>query len=243
MVFQMLFFWKRIKFHLVQDFPDTLVLPPLAAKKLIPDWFKKIPPTNEDDLTVKKCVPFIDAMGAGYTILSHMDIVIYQTKEKEVRLWHTDDKLKDLYRRWPPIETHPNRQFPGSPMTGYTVCKYMSPWIIETAPGYSTIFLPPINRLEIPIVPLVGLVDTDTYFNNVNIPFIHTMLEPGGSKLIIHAGTPMCQIIPVRRDTWESKTTWLDKQELRKTKKKREEMQKDREDWYKNYAHVKKNYD
>lgn len=69
------------------------------------------------------------------------------------------------------------------------------------------------------------------------------MLEPGGSEIMIPAGTPMCQIIPIRRDTWNSKVTWLDKQELRKTKKKRQEMQKDREDWYKNNDHVKKNYD
>ena len=58
-----------IKFHLVQDFPDEMFLPPLSAKKLIPDWFKKIPPHNENDMTVKKCVPFIDAMSVGYTIL------------------------------------------------------------------------------------------------------------------------------------------------------------------------------
>ena len=86
-----------IKFHLVQDFPDTLVLPPLAAKKLIPDWFKKIPPNNENDLTVKKCVPFIDAMGAGYTLLSHIDIIIFQTEEKEVRIWHSDEDMKKLH--------------------------------------------------------------------------------------------------------------------------------------------------
>ena len=64
----------------------------------------------------------------------------------------------------------------------------------------------------------------------------------GGPEIMIPAGTPICQIIPVRRDTWESKTTWLDKQELRKTKNKREEMSKNREDWYKNHAHVKKDY-
>ena len=73
-----------IKFHLVQDFPDQLVLPPLPSKKLIPDWFKKIPAHNEDDWTVKKCVPFIDAMGAGYTLLSHMDIYIYQKEDGKV---------------------------------------------------------------------------------------------------------------------------------------------------------------
>ena len=153
---------KIINFHLVQDFPDEMFLPPLSAKKLIPDWFKKIPPHNENDMTVKKCVPFIDAMSVGYTILNHIDIEIWQTKEGDVRLEWLNEKHKNM-KRWPPIESHPQRQVPGSPLVGYTILKIMSPWIIETPPDYSLLFLPPINRLEIPIVPLVGLVDSDTF--------------------------------------------------------------------------------
>ena len=231
-----------IKFHLVQDFPDTLVLPPLPSKKLIPEWFKKIPPYNEDDWTVKKCVPFIDAMGAGYTILSHIDIVLYQTPDKEVRIWHSDDKMKELYQRWPPIETHPAKQFPNSPMTGYSMIKYMSPWIIETPPEYSTLFLPPHNRLDLPIVPVVGLVDTDSYFNQVNIPFIHTHMEPDEKKHLIPAGTPMCQIIPFRREEWKSEYTWMEKEPLDKQLVERNSVQANRVDWYKREAHHRKKY-
>jgi|SRR6056300_691881 hypothetical protein len=229
-----------IKFHLVQDFPKTLVLPPLPSKKLIPDWFKKIPPNNKNDLTVKKCVPFIDAMGAGYTILSHMDIYIYQTTDKQVRIWTPDKELEELSKRWPPIETHPGRQFPGSPMTGYTVLKFMSPWIVETPPEYSTLFLPPINRLEIPLVPLVGLVDTDSYYNNVNIPFIHTALEPDEKKHMIPAGTPICQVIPFKRDEWKAEYTWTEQEQIDKQQEERKKITKERLDWYKNHAHQKK---
>jgi len=219
-----------IKFHLVQDFPKTLVLPPLPSKKLIPDWFKKIPPNNKNDLTVKKCVPFIDAMGAGYTILSHMDIYIYQTTDKQVRIWTPDKELEELSKRWPPIETHPGRQFPGSPMTGYTVLKFMSPWIVETPPEYSTLFLPPINRLEIPLVPLVGLVDTDSYYNNVNIPFIHTALEPDEKKHMIPAGTPICQVIPFKRDEWKAEYTWTEQEQIDKQQEERKKITKERLD-------------
>lgn len=231
-----------IKFHLVQDFPKTLVLPPLSSKKLIPDWFKKIPPNNQNDLTVKKCVPFIDAMGAGYTILSHMDIYIYQTTDKQVRIWTPDKELEALVKRWPPIETHPGRQFPGSPMTGYTVLKFMSPWIVETPPEYSALFLPPINRLEIPIVPLVGLVDTDSYHNNVNIPFIHTALEPDEKKHIIPAGTPICQVFPFKRDDWKAEYTWTEQEQIDRQKEERKKITKERLDWYKNHAHQKKTF-
>ena len=127
-------------------------------------------------------------------------------------------------------------------MTGYTVVKYMTPWIIETDPGYSAIFLPPINRLEIPIVPLVGLVDTDTYFNNVNIPFIHTAMLPDEKKHVIPAGTPICQVIPFKREEWKAEYTWMENKPLAKQKKERVKITKDRLDWYKNNAHQKKKY-
>ena len=150
--------------------------------------------------------------------------------------------MKKIYQRWPPIETHPQRQFPNSPITGYSVCKYMSPWIIETPPEYSLLFLPPINRLEIPIVPLVGLVDTDSYFNNVNIPFIHTHMEPDNKKHVIPAGTPICQLIPFKREEWQAEYTWQQKDPLDRQKIQREKITEDRLDWYKNHAHKKKKY-
>ena len=46
--------------------------------------------------------------------------------------------------------------------------------------------------------------------------FLHTDLEPGGKPVIIPAGTPICQVIPVKRDNWTQKVTVLDKQELKR---------------------------
>ncbi len=129
-----------LKFHLIQDFPEQIVLPPLPAKKTVPDWFKKIPGYNENDLTVKKCVPFIDAMTAGYTMLNHVDILLFQTKDGDVRLKYMSDHHKMLMIKHPPIETHPMRQIPGSPMEGYTILKWMNPWRVETPPDYSTLY-------------------------------------------------------------------------------------------------------
>ena len=67
--------------------------------------------------------------------------------------------------------------------------------VIETPKDYSTLFVPCINRLESPIIPLTGLVDSDVYDNVVNIPFLHTDLEPGGKPVIIPAGTPICRFL------------------------------------------------
>lgn len=234
---------SEITFHLVQDFPNRLVLPPISSKKLVPDWFKKTPGYNEGDQTVKKCVPFLDAMTMGYTLLNHLDIVISQKEDGELRLDFLDKEHEKMTKRWPPIESHPAIQVPGAPFEDLTILKWMSPWIIETPPEYSLLFLPPINRLENPIIPLVGLVDTDSYFNQVNIPFILTSLHPGCDQILIPAGTPICQVIPVKRETWKAEYKYLEQDSLDRQEANRIEVQKDREDWYKKYAHQKKKYD
>ncbi len=239
---------KTIKFHLIHDFPDQIVLPPVPSKKIVPTWFKSIPPKVEDDKlgkisSVKRCMPFLDAMTAGYTMLFHMDVIIEVKPNGEIHLPYIDDTHKMLVEKWKPIESHPSTQVMGSAFQNMTILKYMNPWVIETPKDYSVLFLPCINRLESPIIPLVGLVDSDVYGNVVNIPFLHTDLEPGGKPVVIPAGTPICQVIPVKRDNWSQKVTVLDKQELKNVHRMRTEMDKEREDYYMKKLHEKKGYD
>lgn len=233
---------KQIEFHLIHDFPDYAIVPPLPAKKTLPTWFKGMPSEHDGDQTVKRCVPFLDAMSMGYTMLTHLDIAVKQDADGKIDLLFLGEQHKALTTRWPPIETHPMRQVVGSPLESLTILKYMSPWVIRTPKDYSLLFLPPINRLESPIIPLVGLVDTDLYKNVVNIPFVHTALQPGGPTVHIPAGTPICQIVPVRRDDWSSRVTWLDAGQIQETKRQRTEIQKNRLGWYKDRLHQKKDY-
>jgi hypothetical protein len=233
---------KQIEFHLIHDFPDHIIVPPLPAKRTLPNWFKGMPGEHDGDQTVKRCVPFLDAMSVGYTLLTHIDVLLKQDTNGNLALRFTDEKHQQLINRWPPIETHPMRQIVGSPFESLTILKYMNPWVIKTPKEYSLLFLPPINRFESSIIPLVGLVDTDLYKNVVNIPFIHTELTAGGPEVFIPAGTPMCQLVPVRRDEWTSRVTWLDAGQLNETKKQRTEIQKNRLGWYKNKLHQKKDY-
>ena len=238
---------KTIKFHLIHDFPDQIVLPPVPSKKVVPTWFKNITPKVEDDKlgkisSVKRCMPFLDAMTAGYTMLAHMDIIIQLTPDGTIHLPFIDDHHQMLVEKWKPIESHPASQVKGSAFENMIILKYMNPWIIETPKDYSVLYLPCLNRLESPIIPITGLVDSDVYNNVVNIPFLHTQLEPGG-EVLIPAGTPICQIIPVKRDNWTQKVTVLDKQELKNVNRMRTKMDEDREDYYMRKLHEKKGYD
>ena len=45
-----------------------------------------------------------------------------------------------------------------------------------------------------------GIVDTDTYNAPVNFPFVLNNIKFEG---LIPAGSPMAQVIPFKRDSWE----------------------------------------
>ncbi|MGL5008937.1 MAG: hypothetical protein ACRC6I_03585, partial [Paracoccaceae bacterium] len=52
-----------------------VIAPPVPAKAYLPEWFRKLPATdetklakNDTGLTVKRCMPFLDAMTTGWII-------------------------------------------------------------------------------------------------------------------------------------------------------------------------------
>ena len=67
-------------------------------------------------------------------------------------------------------------------------------------------------------------------------------MEPDEKKHVIPAGTPICQVIPYKREDWKAEYTWMENKPLAKQKKERVKITKDRLDWYKNNAHQKKKY-
>ena len=62
--------------------------PPQPAKSFIPNEYKKLSSYVEGDLrapTVKKCMPFLDAMTAGYIIPFYQEhIVTIDTKKRQI---------------------------------------------------------------------------------------------------------------------------------------------------------------
>ena len=62
-------------------------------------------------------------------------------------------------------------------------------------------FVHPLNSGDSPFHSFSGIVDTDKHPVTINFPFVIKKDFNG----TIHAGTPIIQIIPFRREAWESK--------------------------------------
>lgn len=175
---------------------------PKPAFKNLPDWYKKIPshvpdPKSRDQfgaraMTAKGCLPLIDGMGLGYTMFSAVDI--------NVRVSECG-KMVDVTSgpTYGGASLHSADQLGGStsPTFPSPAVKFHNPWIIKTRPGYSTLFIPPLNDAEETRFQCLGaVVDTDVYPKAVNFP---ALWFERGVDVLIPAGTPLVTAIPFKR--------------------------------------------
>ncbi|RWF69831.1 MAG: hypothetical protein EOS26_24470 [Mesorhizobium sp.] len=174
-----------------------LIAPPVAAKTVLPDWFRKLPAVDSQQasatnngLTVKRCMPFLDAMTTGW-ILPLAATVRLEIKDGGRVVdagWEFDRVM---------VSNHGAHQVAGNPKEPAPPCKFHNYWSIRTPPGWSCLFLPPLNRPTQPFECVAGIVDTDRYAADIHFPFFAT--APDG-LYVIEKGTPLVQVIPVRRE-------------------------------------------
>jgi hypothetical protein len=181
---------KKITF--TARYPELDILKPFSSSRFVPDWYRKMKGVDEQIITVKKCVPFLDALTSGYMIPLPMDV----TWDSERKDFNSDGKIM-VNSDHAAVQTH-EVVLP----TGFNPQphKWINSWHIKTPKGYSTLFIHPLNRLDLPFYSFSGVVDTDRHPLIINFPFV---LQEGFEGTI-PAGTPVIQAIPFKRDEWDS---------------------------------------
>lgn len=192
-------FDKKIKFCPVDKEMGKVWPHPKPASNVIPQEYKKLPRHDSGNLhmpTVKTCMPFLDAMSAGYIISFDQDYIVDPT-EKEFTITPANKEPDD-------VGFHDKLQTPKEwrPKTEEYTGKFINKWLITTPTGYSCLFLPPMNRYggEKRFLVINGIVDTDIYINLINFPFI---LLKRDKQFLIKKGEPMVQVIPFKRESWK----------------------------------------
>ena len=206
---------RKLKFwdHPVLEFychPDLegVIPEPKAAVKYLPEWFKNLPPTYGDpeqrdafgnpQMSAKKCLPLLDGMSLGYTIplcadlhirSNHNNTQIAVTNPPALKVCEFHD-ANQVGGHSAIIKNH------GNPL------KFLNHWVIKTKPGWSSLFLPPLNNFENPFMCLSAMVDTDRYPKEVNFP---AALLQTDVDIHIPAGTPLVTVIPFKRGSFEKK--------------------------------------
>lgn len=190
-----------IEFFCHPDHAGTIPEPVSAAKK-IPKWWKSLSDTIPGDrdmygapsMTAKKCMPLLDVMSLGYIIPLAGDVQIISNNDKTVIKATSSESIRL-------VEFHNINQIGGKCAPGYPAqpVKFLNKWVIKTAPGWSTLFVPPINHMNPNFTCLGGLVDTDKYPKEVNFPAVWHAANFDDK---LPAGTPLVQAIPIKRGSF-----------------------------------------
>ncbi len=173
-----------------------VIAEPVRARTVLPPWYKQLPGIDKahvtatnDGLTVKRCMPFLDAMSTGW-ILPLAATVRLEISDGGATVtggWKFDREM---------VSFHGSRQIVGNPYEPRPPMKFHNYWNIRTAKGWSCLFLPPVNRPDAVVEVFTGVVDTDTYTAPVNFPFVAIAAD---GVYTLEKGTPLVQVIPFRR--------------------------------------------
>jgi hypothetical protein len=220
---------------------DLSHLAPQPAINFLPEWYKETQPyidkykkpliSNGDiPATIKKCLPVFDAVSSGYIIFTPADI--YVRKEENGKNFYQWKLFKEL------IMFHPEKQANLHPsnIKDLDYPKFINPWSIKTEKGYSCLITQPMHH-DLPFTIFPGIVDTDKY--NLEINFVFTLKDPDFEGLI-PAGTPMAQIIPIKRGSWKMKIG--NKKDFDNFKKQESKIFSKFLNGYKNYFWERKQY-
>jgi hypothetical protein len=183
---------------------------PILASENQPEWFKKtlqyiddkkeIDRYGDPTSTVKLCMPFRDALTAGYHIVTPSDVWVHNDNKGNVRFqWAYEGKEI--------ITGTDKRRYAELPIPdGFLedAFKWLNYWTVKTPRGWSCLFTHPINYDELPFRSLTSLVDTDKFPIPVHFPFI---LKKDFSGLI-PKGTPIIQVIPFKREKFVASYSW-----------------------------------
>jgi hypothetical protein len=213
-------FNKEIEFSAHEDYFALKEDYPTPIKFNIPEWYKKLDHSVLNK-TIKGCMPFLDSLTAGYLLKMPQDFHVRHNVDNKNE---KEEKFKDSFQTFglhdmsqvinasyinlnSGVDIHPLKQVEGSPFMeknkNLPFYKILNPWKIKTPKGYSCLFVPPLNNSDDRFSIIPGIVDTDTFPNEINFPIIINGDKYPTLETLIKKGTPYVQIIPFKRDNWK----------------------------------------
>jgi hypothetical protein len=203
--------------------PGDRLTAPQPATRHVPEWYRslaKFEMSNSDktlnpqnslgtdgaQVATKMCMPFFDAMTAGYQYVLEDDLYVdLDENGVPVLSWKGDVMI---------VDSRPTIEVPVPDNCHPIHYGWRMNWYYETPPGYSVLITQPMNRHDLPFYTLSGIVESDIW----GLPVFTAFFLKRNFRGVIPKGTPIFQMIPFKREDWESKVIdtddELDKHEL-----------------------------
>jgi hypothetical protein len=210
----------KIKFTAVDPHMWEAAIKPIPASQAIPDWWRSMNPYDKSpenpegtklivenytsNATFKKCTPMLDALTSGYILPLWSDVQVRQINGEARITWRVKRNV---------FEAHGESSKYVKPPEGYStqVVKYINPWIPKTPKGYSVMVTQPFGFHDNPFYTIPAVIDSDSS----TLEIVPPMWIKKGFEGIIEKGTPMVQITPFKRESWESEFDFYEEGKMR----------------------------
>jgi len=177
------------------EWPARKYYPIRPARECLPPHWKDMPsaiPLRDWKMdSPKKCPGIIDWMTAGYILSAWSDIDVIQDKPGGPKAWLHNGR------------EHSSEHPPGQCLNlldhkshHLGTIKLPDVWMIKTSPGWSIMLQPLWYWKDQPWEQMPGIMHTDFHSCEVNMNMVLKTKE----NFTIAAGTPLCQIIPFKRE-------------------------------------------
>ena len=219
--------WERIlmpKIYFEEMFNELGCPKPEPAIKSMPKWYKDMPRfwqehensdvPSRDYGTIRDCPAVNDAVSFGYMLYLPADIFIDATGKSvkfDTGIFGQGSRIEDagfelITHHYPEATSGYRSMFDFHEQT----MKWQTYWGVKTDEGYSTMFIHPMHRNDLPFYSVTAIVDTDKF--TTRNPYAFFIKK--GFKGVIHRGTPMLQVIPFKREEeWSMEITEPDGRE------------------------------
>lgn len=211
---------KKIRFIPSDQAINHNLQPPQPSKLYMPQWYKDsemfvskntglVTDKKDPDFTggLKSCLPFLDAMISGYMVTTWHDIKVvsddYGISFEYVRF---NEKINNYEKLAPSAVCNIIEERTGDigskipRPSGHRQNHFIwkGQWGIRLPRGWSLMVTHPYNRYDLPFTTMSGFMDSDNFWTNGNLPFFIKEDFNG----IIPQGTPVAQLIPIKRQSW-----------------------------------------
>jgi hypothetical protein len=228
-------FDKEIEFSAHEDYFALKEDYPIPTKLNIPEWYKKLEHTVVNP-TIKGCMPFLDTLTSGYLLKMPQDFYVrhnVDNKNEQGEIFKDSFQTFGLHNQLQlviekninlnsGIDIHSKKQLTGSSFIdknkNLPFYKIINPWKIKTPKGYSCLFVPPLNNADDRFSIISGIVDTDTFPNEINFPIVINGDKYPILETTIKKGIPYVQIIPFKRDNWKMKIKPRKQEEIKNSR-------------------------
>ena len=204
---------NEIEFVALDKYAFEVCPKPFPASEAIPKWWKNASPyiksaenpdgkkiivsNSESNASFKKCTPMLDMFSSGYIVPLWADVQVTIKNHGPQLTWRVHKQVFDV---------HDGQEVEAPDGYQKTQFKFLNQWVPKLPKGYSALIIPCPGYPNNVFRPMSAVIDYDKTTHPLSPP----MYLKNDFEGIVEKGTPMFQIIPFKRNNWNSKFSFLE---------------------------------